>query len=120
MTNLASLPSLLRDEPALELVGGRAHAVLAVPEAARAIAVAGLARRSAADGRHPLLVATATGTAAERLAADLAVFLGDDDVELFPAWETLPFERMSPSVETMGRRLQGAVATPRSRARSRS
>ena len=25
---------------------------------------------------------------------------------LFPAWETLPFERVSPSVETMGRRLR--------------
>src|SRR5690606_4452060 len=24
----------------------------------------------------------------------------------FPAWETLPFERVSPSVETMGRRLE--------------
>ena len=24
---------------------------------------------------------------------------------LFPAWETLPFERISPSVETMGRRM---------------
>ena len=27
-------------------------------------------------------------------------------VELFPAWETLPFERVSPGVETMGRRLR--------------
>jgi transcription-repair coupling factor (superfamily II helicase) len=27
-------------------------------------------------------------------------------VELFPAWETLPFERVSPATETMGRRLQ--------------
>jgi transcription-repair coupling factor (superfamily II helicase) len=25
---------------------------------------------------------------------------------MFPAWETLPFERVSPSVETMGRRLE--------------
>ena len=33
---LRSLPPLLRDEPALGLVHGRAHAVLAVPEAARA------------------------------------------------------------------------------------
>ena len=100
---LRSLPPLLRDEPALGLVQGRAHAVLAVPEAARAIAVAGLAHRTA---RHPLLVATATGTAAERLAADLAQFAGEDQVELFPAWETLPFERVSPAVETMGRRLR--------------
>ena len=28
------------------------------------------------------------------------------EVELFPAWETLPFERVSPSLETMGRRLR--------------
>ena len=27
-------------------------------------------------------------------------------IELFPAWETLPFERVSPSLETMGRRLR--------------
>ena len=35
-----------------------------------------------------------------------AAYLGADEVELFPAWETLPFERVSPSVETMGRRLR--------------
>ncbi|MHB8467856.1 MAG: transcription-repair coupling factor, partial [Acidimicrobiales bacterium] len=42
----------------------------------------------------------------ERLAADLAAFLGPDEVDVFPAWETLPFERISPNVETMGRRLR--------------
>ncbi len=31
---------------------------------------------------------------------------GDDGVDVFPAWETLPFERVSPAVETMGRRLR--------------
>jgi transcription-repair coupling factor (superfamily II helicase) len=100
---LTSLAPLLRDEPALGQVQGRAHAALAVPEAARAIVVAGLAHRTQ---RHPLLVATATGAAAERLAHDLEQFLDPGDVELFPAWETLPFERVSPSVETMGRRLR--------------
>ena len=54
----------------------------------------------------PIVVAVPTTTDAERLAHDLAAFLGDDEVELFPAWETLPFERVSPSVETMGRRLR--------------
>ena len=47
-----------------------------------------------------------TTTAAERLAHDLRAYLGPDEVELFPAWETLPFERVSPGVETMGRRLR--------------
>ena len=31
---------------------------------------------------------------------------GADPIELFPAWETLPFERVSPATETMGRRLR--------------
>ena len=47
-----------------------------------------------------------TGTAAQRLADDLQQLLPPEDVELFPAWETLPFERVSPSVEAMGRRLR--------------
>jgi transcription-repair coupling factor (superfamily II helicase) len=47
-----------------------------------------------------------TATDAERLAHDLGAFLGPDQVDLFPAWETLPFERVSPSIETMGRRLR--------------
>ena len=40
------------------------------------------------------------------IAGDLRQYLGDDAVELFPAWETLPFERVSPATETMGRRLR--------------
>ncbi len=101
--NLSSLPALLRDEPALVTVGGRPGAVLAVPEAARAITVAGIARRS---DRRPLVVALPTTGDAERMVRDLEAYLGADAVELFPAWETLPFERVSPSVEAMGRRLR--------------
>ena len=65
------------------------------------MAVAGL---SAASGRRPLLVAVPTRVEAETLAADVAAFLGPGEVEELPAWETLPFERVSPSIETMGRR----------------
>src|SRR4051794_2449641 len=82
---------------------GSNTAVAAVPEPARAITVAGLAHLSA---RHPLVVATATTTEGDRLVHDLRAFLGPDEVDVFPAWETLPFERVSPSVETMGRRLR--------------
>src|SRR5262245_43021910 len=103
IATLAPLAPLLRDEPALTQVLGRSHALLAVPEAGRAITIAALAHLSQ---RRPLLIATATGTAAERLTDDLAAFIDPADVELFPAWETLPFERVSPSVETMGRRLR--------------
>jgi transcription-repair coupling factor (superfamily II helicase) len=43
---------------------------------------------------------------AAQLADDLMQFVPEDDVALFPGWETLPFERVSPSVETMGQRLK--------------
>jgi transcription-repair coupling factor (superfamily II helicase) len=103
MPRLAALPPLLRDEPALRQVAGRHAAVLAVPEAGRALTVAALAHLS---DRRPIVVAMPTGTMAERLVDDLTQFVDPDTVELFPAWETLPFERVSPAVETMGRRLR--------------
>jgi transcription-repair coupling factor (superfamily II helicase) len=100
---LRSLPPLLRRHPALAGLVGASSAVLAVPEPARAFTIAGLAHLS---DRHPVVVAVPTSTDAERLAHDLRAFLGSDDVDVFPAWETLPFERVSPSVEAMGRRLR--------------
>ena len=100
---LRDLPPLLREEPGLASVLGRSSAVLAVPEPARALAIAGLAALSA---RRPIVVAAPTTGDADRVANDLRAFLGADAVDTFPAWETLPFERVSPSVETMGRRLR--------------
>ncbi len=100
---LTALPQLLKHEPALVQVLGRASATLSVPEPARAVTLAGIAE---ASSRHPFLIITPTGADADRLAGDLAAFLGPDEVDTFPAWETLPFERVSPSVETMGRRLR--------------
>jgi transcription-repair coupling factor (superfamily II helicase) len=100
---LSDLPPRLRAEPALAAVLGRRDAVLAVGEPARAITLAALTHLSE---RRPVLVAVPTTGEAERLAADLVQYLGEGRVELFPAWETLPFERVSPAVETMGRRLR--------------
>jgi transcription-repair coupling factor (superfamily II helicase) len=76
---------------------------LAVPEAATAFVMAGVARLSE---RRPMLVVTPTVRDAERMAHDLTTFLGPGRVELFPAWDTLPFERVSPEVATMGQRLR--------------
>ncbi|MFP5257217.1 MAG: transcription-repair coupling factor [Acidimicrobiia bacterium] len=100
---LRDLPPLLREEPGFASVLGRSSAVLAVPEPARALTLAGLATLTS---RRPLVVAVPTTGDADRLAADLRTYLGAEAVDTFPAWETLPFERVSPSVETMGRRLR--------------
>jgi len=100
---LAALAPLLAEEPALRAVIARRHTTIAVPDAARGLFVASLA---GVTSRRPLLLAVPTGAEAERLVRDLGQFLGEGEVELFPAWETLPFERVSPSFETMGRRLR--------------
>ena len=100
---LAPLVRLLRHDDTFRDLRGLRSAVIAVPEPARAFTVAGIAE---AAGRRPVVVAVATNTEAERLAHDLSAYLGADQVEVCPAWETLPFERVSPSVETMGRRLR--------------
>jgi transcription-repair coupling factor (superfamily II helicase) len=102
-TDLRDLPKLLRDDPAVLRVLGRSSAVLSVPDHGRSSVLAGLVATSA---RRPFLVATPTTADAERLHRDLSTWLGADAVEYYPAWETLPFERVSPNVETMGRRLR--------------
>lgn len=59
-----------------------------------------------AYGNRTLLAVTATTRDAEDLAVELRGFLPDDSVVEFPAWETLPHERLSPTHDTVGRRLQ--------------
>ncbi|MET8157255.1 transcription-repair coupling factor [Sphaerisporangium sp. NPDC005289] len=72
---------------------------LVAPPALRPFAVAALARR------RPVLAVTATAREAEDLAAALTGLVGDHAVAVFPAWETLPHERLSPRSDTVGQRL---------------
>ena len=83
-------------------VVGATSATVSVGSQAQAVTVAGMLRLGS---RRPVLVVVPTGAAAEHLARDLATFL-EEPVDVFPAWETLPFERMSPEVATMGQRLR--------------
>ncbi|WP_226337661.1 transcription-repair coupling factor [Arthrobacter sp. UM1] len=65
---------------------------------------AALAQVSEASGQ--LIVAvTATGREADDVAASLGAFMPEDAVEVFPSWETLPHERLSPRSDTVGQRL---------------
>jgi transcription-repair coupling factor (superfamily II helicase) len=86
---------------------GATNATLAVATPAQAIVVAGLVRLGS---KRPVLVITPTGAAADQLAHDLEAFTGVDAgagrIDVFPAWETLPFERVSPDTSTMGHRLR--------------
>ena len=52
------------------------------------------------------LVVTATGREAEELSETLSELDPTCEVLEFPSWETLPHERLSPSPETVGKRVR--------------
>ncbi len=68
------------------------------PARARLFVAGALARQG------PLLVVTATGREADDLITELKGVYGDAAAQ-FPSWETLPHERLSPGVDTVGTRL---------------
>ncbi|MDT5133001.1 MAG: hypothetical protein QOE41_2312, partial [Mycobacterium sp.] len=102
-TPIAGLVGLALRDPELHDITRRAAArprelALVGPAAARPFVASALAQAG------PLLVVTATGREADDLTAELRGAYGDA-VALFPSWETLPHERLSPGVETVGARL---------------
>src|SRR5580693_551789 len=72
-----------------------------VPAELRPFLAAALA---ALAGRFVLAV-TATAREADDLTAALGSLLAPESVACFPAWETLPHERLSPRSDTVGQRL---------------
>lgn len=95
--------SLFRDA----LGWAQTDADLGLVDGLDAPALAGLLEKRRAAG-HPaaLLTVVPTGRRAESLAAALSAYIPDAEVVTFPAWETLPHERLSPSPDTVGQRLQ--------------
>ncbi|MEV0559858.1 transcription-repair coupling factor [Dactylosporangium sp. NPDC050588] len=105
MPRLAGLTSAALSDPALARArdlarGGHSDQVeLTAPPALRTFVTAVVA------AERPVLAVTATGREAEDLAAALGCLLDPADVVVYPAWETLPHERLSPRSDTVGRRL---------------
>ena len=111
---LQALTSLVGSEPSVAAAvalatGGpnRTKALdLTAPGAMHPILAAVLAEREAAADRAPVvLVVTATARETDEIAAAAQSLLGTDSVVTYPAWETLPHERLSPRSDTVGRRL---------------
>ena len=103
MTVLGELASTLSFDPALNAALGAKSASIVCADHTWPLLLSGLAQRT---NDEIVVVATPTGLMAGQLHDDLVAFLPERDVALFPAWETLPFERVSPNVETMGKRLE--------------
>ncbi|MGN7948284.1 transcription-repair coupling factor [Microbacterium sp. 22215] len=95
--------SLFRDA----LSWAQTDADLGLVDGLDAPALAGLLAKRRAAGHPPaLLTVVPTGRRAESLAAALGAYIPDAEIVTFPAWETLPHERLSPSTDTVGQRLQ--------------
>jgi transcription-repair coupling factor (superfamily II helicase) len=103
VSGLADL--VLRDETLAGAVAdARDGAVAALdltgPSALRPFVVRGLV-----DAGRTVLAVAATAREAEELVAGLEGILDPSLVAYYPAWETLPHERLSPRSDTVGRRL---------------
>lgn len=101
---LGLLPGLLRADPAVDRLVDAARGP-GDEEITAASPVVPVLLAALAGERRPILAVTANGRDAQDLAAALADQLGPDQVAEFPAWETLPHERLSPSSDTVGRRI---------------
>jgi transcription-repair coupling factor (superfamily II helicase) len=103
------LDVVLTDPGMARIVAATGTAGLAVtaPPPVQPLVAAALAAGApgSADGGVPVLVVTAGERDADAVADLLRCFLPDRRVETFPAWETLPHERLSPRADTVGRRL---------------
>jgi transcription-repair coupling factor (superfamily II helicase) len=70
---------------------------------------------AAAENNRPMLVIAASAQDAENLHGDLSFFIGEDPslapfrkrLHLFPSWEVLPFEKLSPHPDNLAGRLEG-------------
>ncbi|WP_337060052.1 transcription-repair coupling factor [Kineococcus sp. G2] len=103
--SLTGLLDVLRTEPAVRAAvqaareGGDQALDVVAPIGVRPALLAALA------AERPLLVVTATGRECEDLATWLRCYLPQHAVAEFPAWETLPHERLSPRSDTVAQRL---------------
>jgi transcription-repair coupling factor (superfamily II helicase) len=100
--SLSPLLSVLQPDPAFARLASGAAPTLDVsgPPGLRPFAIAAVA----ASGR-PVLAITATERESQDLVAALGSLLPAEQIVDFPAWETLPHERLSPRADTVGRRL---------------
>ncbi|MCL1841621.1 MAG: transcription-repair coupling factor [Propionibacteriaceae bacterium] len=103
---LTGVTDLLCDEATVQSAlraarSGLTRLDVVCPAPARPLVVSAIAER--AD--RPLLLVTSTFREAEQLSVGVGAAIGAERVCYYPAWETLPHERLSPRSDIVGRRL---------------
>ncbi len=103
---LAGLLDLVGSDPAFLAIAEQARIARTVdlvgPSVIYPLAIAQIARQQESGVK---LILTTTGRAADELAVDLSAYLPMEGIAVFPSWETLPHERLSPSADTVGNRM---------------
>jgi transcription-repair coupling factor (superfamily II helicase) len=110
MSTLRGLIEVVDQDPRIAEIVSRARATGASAtqglEISAPSAVAPFIAAAISQGTDRVqLIVTATAREAEDVAAALESLIPEIEVAEFPAWETLPHERLSPSSDTVGRRL---------------
>jgi transcription-repair coupling factor (superfamily II helicase) len=99
---------LLAKSPAERLKAGRPLTLAGVPDGAEGLVVADLARAVAASKNPPaiaLAVVCRDGPRMATLARALGFFAPDIEVLEFPAWDCLPYDRVSPHPAVVAQRV---------------
>ena len=106
---LSRLPSFAQiSEAAAQPMATRvSELMIGAVDGIRPVLLAEMARavRAAGESNSTVLAVVATEREAEDTAAALSSFMDTEDIAVFPAWETLPHERLSPRTDTVGQRL---------------
>ncbi|HXF89221.1 MAG TPA: transcription-repair coupling factor [Xanthobacteraceae bacterium] len=108
--------------PAEKLVPGRPLTLASVADGAEGLVVADLARAVAARLKAPatsLAVICREGPRMAALARALAFFAPDLDVLEFPAWDCLPYDRVSPHAAVVAQRMATLSRLARAKGRAR-
>ncbi|MGF7161333.1 transcription-repair coupling factor (superfamily II helicase) [Rhodoligotrophos appendicifer] len=80
------------------------------PEGLDALVLGDLARRAATEKRGPVLHLARDDQRMSELADQLSFFAPDIEVLKFPAWDCLPYDRVSPSAGAIAERISTLVA----------
>jgi transcription-repair coupling factor (superfamily II helicase) len=108
--------------PAQRLAPGRPLLLTGIADGAEGLVVADLARSIAAGATAPaisLAVVCRDGSRLATLARALAFFAPDIDVLEFPAWDCLPYDRVSPHAAVVAQRMMTLARLARVKGRER-
>ena len=112
---------LAAKSPAQRLVPGRPLTLAGIADGAEGLVVGDLARAIAAGAKKPISLAVVCrdGTRMAMLARALGFFAPDVEVLEFPAWDCLPYDRVSPHAAVVAQRMMTLARLARVTGRDR-